>query len=190
MERKLNIGIDIDDTITDTYYNLLPLIAIKYNLDLDTLFKKKYPYGHFHRVLPNYMDFCRKNTESVIKIVPLKKHVTEILSQLKEDGHNIIFITARDDNEYEDPYKLCFDYLTNHGICFDKLIVNAKDKAKVCISENIDIFIDDNTKNCNQVSSSGVKTLQYYNDFMDSANNCKRVHNWKEIYNIVCEMAN
>ena len=57
MGKKLNIGIDIDDTITDTYYNLLPIIAIKYNLDLDKLYKKKYPYGTFHKKFPNFMDF-------------------------------------------------------------------------------------------------------------------------------------
>ena len=188
MERRLNIGIDIDDTITDTYYNLLPVIAIKYKLDLNKLYKKKYPYGKFHRMLPDFMDFCRANSESVIKIVPLKDNVFEILNILKEDGHNIVFITARDDNEYRDPYKLCYDYLTTNGICFDKLIVCAKDKAKARINEGIDLFIDDNTRNCNEVSCSGIKTLQYHNDFTTQARNVKRVYNWNEIYDIVCEM--
>jgi len=189
MERRLNIGIDIDDTITDTYYNLLPIIAIKYNLDLNKLYKKKYTYGNFHKMLPNYMDFCRSNSEPVIKIVPLKEHVIDVLEKLKKDGHNIIFITARDDNEYKDPYKLCFDYLTTNGVTFDKIVVGARDKAKACINEGIDLFIDDNTKNCNEVSCSGIRTLQYHNDFTTYAKNVKRVYGWEEIYNIVCEMS-
>ena len=45
--RKLNIGIDIDDTITDTYYNLLPIIAIKYKMDLSKIrvYQKWSSYG-------------------------------------------------------------------------------------------------------------------------------------------------
>jgi len=187
--RKLNIGIDIDDTITDTYYNLLPIIAIKYNINLNKLYKKKYTYGKMHKLLPNYLEFCRENSLGVIKIVPLKKDVIKVFNKFKEDGHNIIFITARDHKEYDDPYKVCYDYLINNGVKFDKIIVDANDKAKECLKENIDLFIDDNTNNCLQVSSSGVPTLQYHNDFTTHARNVKRVYDWNEIYNIVCQMS-
>ena len=33
----MNIAVDIDDTITNTYEYMLPLIAINYNLDLKKL---------------------------------------------------------------------------------------------------------------------------------------------------------
>ena len=32
---KMNIGIDIDDTITYTYETMLPIIAIKYKVDME-----------------------------------------------------------------------------------------------------------------------------------------------------------
>ena len=189
MRKKLVIGVDIDDTITDTYYNLLPVVAIKYGLDLEKLYKKKYTYGKLHKVLPDYMDFCKEHSESIVKIVPLKDDVVKIFNKLKEDGHKIIFITARDYNEYSNPYKLCYDYLNSNGVKYDRIIVGAKDKAKECINENVDLFIDDNTKNCLMVSASGIPTLQYHNEFTTCAKNVKRVYNWKEIYNYICNMS-
>jgi len=34
-------------------------------------------------------------------------------------------------------------------------------KDKVCIDEKFDLFIDDNTKHCRDVSNVGIKTLQF-----------------------------
>ena len=36
----MNIGIDIDDTITKTYETLIPMVAISYGMNIDKLFEK------------------------------------------------------------------------------------------------------------------------------------------------------
>ena len=36
----MNIGIDIDDTITDTYETLIPMVAISYGINIDKFMKK------------------------------------------------------------------------------------------------------------------------------------------------------
>lgn len=184
----MNIGIDIDDTITCTYETLLPMIAFNYGMDLKKLFLQKPTYKMLHSILPNYENFVLQNFSTMAKIVPLKPNVVDVLTRLKDQGHRIIFITSRNNSEYGDPYKLSYNYLKMNNIPFDKLIVNVKDKAKECVMEGIDLFIDDNTKHCKAVLKSGIPTLQFANSFVSENSKVKRVNSWDEIYQKVQEM--
>lgn len=181
----MNIGIDIDDTITYTYETLLPMIAVKYGMNLNKLLNQKPSYKMLSSILPNYKDFAYNNYSSMARIVPLREGVVDILNKLKEQGHKIIFITARSDIEYKDPYKLSKEYLELNKIPYDKLIVNATDKVKQCIIEKIDLFIDDNTKHCKAVSKIGVDTLHFDTQFTPKIKGLQRVNNWEEVYNII-----
>ena len=184
----MNIGIDIDDTITYTYQTLLPMVSIKYGLSMDKLKKQKPSYKMLSNTLPDYDNFATINYPRLIKIAPLRENVVEILNKLRKDGHRIIFITARGYDEYDDPYKLSLEYLQRNGIPFDKLIVNAKDKVKECLLENIDVFIEDNGKICKAVQDRGITTIQMANDFTEASKGLERLNNWEEIYNKICEI--
>ena len=66
---------------------------------------------------------------------------------------------------------------------FDELIIDADDKAKICRSKKIDIFIDDSYKNCIQVANEGIKTYLMtteLNKNIDSGN-IQRVYSWRDI---------
>ena len=52
----MNIGIDIDDTITDSYQTLLPMIAVKYGISLEKLREQNLNYKALNSLLPNYRD--------------------------------------------------------------------------------------------------------------------------------------
>lgn len=56
------------------------------------------------------------------------------------------------------------DWLNKNDIYFDKLIVNARDKKRVCIEENIDILIDDSISNCKNVITSGISAIMIANN--------------------------
>ena len=49
----MNIGIDIDDTITNTYSVLLPMIAIKYGMDINKMLSQRPTYNFLNKTLPN-----------------------------------------------------------------------------------------------------------------------------------------
>lgn len=184
----MNIGIDIDDTITYTYETLLPMIALKYGMNISKLMKQRPSYKMLSNLLPNYEEFAEANYATMAKIVPLKDGVVDILNKLREQGHKIIFITARNYIEYKDPYNLSKEYLDLNNIPYDKLIVNADDKAKHCILEGIDLFIDDNTSHCKAVQRRGIDTLQFDTIFTEKIKGLERVNNWEEVYNKVQEM--
>ena len=90
----MNIGIDIDDTITNTYETLIPMVAISYGMNIDKLMKKHPTYKELNSTLPNYDDFAKKNYARIAKMVSLKDGVVDIINKLKEDGHNIKVIES------------------------------------------------------------------------------------------------
>lgn len=181
----MNIGIDIDDTIVNTYETLLKLISMKYQLDFNKLISKKLEYDDIYKSLDNFNNVNRDLFSILIKSVKLKKEVKKIFNKLKKDGHKIIFITSRNYDEYINPYKQTYEYLIKNKIPFDKLIVNSSRKDKICLEENIDIFIDDNTKHCRDVTNAGIKTLQFEALFNERTKEFTKVGSWDQVYEII-----
>ena len=180
----MNIAIDIDDTITNTYETLLPLIAIHYNLDLKKLWKTLPSYKELSK-LPDYKKFIKNHYHILANIVDVKKDAVEVLKQLRLEGNKIFIITARNTEEYGNPYKISYDYLTKHNIPFDKLITNADNKGIKCVNEGIDIFLDDNTKNCKSALKYNIETYQFKTVFNDGDSKIKKISSWQEFYNLV-----
>lgn len=181
----MNIGIDIDDTIVNTYKNFVAVISMKYGLNYKKILSQNLSYLELEKNLKDY-NLVKKDLFYILaKSVDLKKDVVEIIKKLKSEGHKIIFITARNYSEYDDPYKITYDYLIKNDIPFDKLIVNALNKDIISKEEKIDIFIDDSLKHCKSVNDCGIKTLQYKTLFTPILKDVLVVSNWDEIYNII-----
>ena len=103
------------------------------------------------------------------------------MQKLKNEGHKIIFITSRNSEEFNDPYQTSYNYLIKNNIPFDKLIVNASNKAEICLKENIDLFIDDSTKNCKAVAKKGIPTFQF-NSVFEPNSKLNKGTSWEEVY--------
>ena len=113
---RMNIGVDIDDTITNTYETLLTIISMKYGLNYKKLISMNLGYEEVESNLDNY-DLYKKDLFAVMaKSVTLKENVVEVLKKLKSEGNNIILITARNYEEYGDPYKVTLEFLEKNNI--------------------------------------------------------------------------
>ena len=186
----MNIGIDIDDTIVDTYETLLKLISMKYSLDYNNLINKKLNYSDIWKQLKDF-DKVNKDLFSImVRSVKIKENVIDVFNKLKKDGHNIVLISARNYKDYTTPYETTYDFLIKNKIPFDKLIVDVKNKGEKCLAEKIDIFIDDNTKNCKDVSSVGINTLQFNALFNEAKDEFRKVYSWNEVYDIISCLSN
>ena len=182
---RMNIGVDIDDTITNTYETLLTIISMKYGLNHKKLISMNLGYDEIEKSLNNY-DLYKKDLFSVMaKSVTLKENVVEILNKLRDEGNKIILITARNYEEYGEPYKVSCEYLVKNNIPFDKLFVDVYDKGSLCKKENIDIFIDDNVRNCNSVKEVGIRTIQFDTDFTPKVDDIEHVSTWNEFYELL-----
>lgn len=180
----MKIGIDIDDTITDLQEDLLTE-AIEYD---KTLRNKGIIYPERHYIGQKF-DWDEKEKEyylgtlrwKVMNKAKIRDGVIDVLNQLKKDGHEIIFITARSNRYHDDPYNATYKWLTDNNIPFDKLIVSALDKGQICKEENIDVFIDDQEKNCLLVQNSGAKTIYFDIKHLEPKDNFVTCYNWYDI---------
>ncbi len=179
----MRIGIDIDDTICNTWDFVIPYLSRHFNISISNLKKSnKIYFEACNSTYLEYYEFAKKYYPTIALQYKIKHGVRKVIKKLREDGHEIIFITARSTNGFYDPYKTSLKYLEKHKIPFDKLIVDAKEKAPICLEEKIDLFIDDSVKNCLEVSSINIPVLLFSNKYNENCTLFKRVFNWKEIY--------
>ena len=148
----MNIGIDIDDTITNTLEILIPYVSKNSALDIGKL--KESNKMSYDKILEQYKDKIKEigkvMFEQVLPNVTLKEDAKEIIDKLKYEGNKIIIITARDKAFYDKAFEFTSNQLNNLGINYDKLFCTYN-KRQVCIDEKIDLFIDDNIKNLDSV---------------------------------------
>lgn len=181
----MNIGIDIDDTIVNTYERLLQLICMRYDMNFNELVSKKLPYKEIYKGLENFDNIKKDLFPIMAKSVTLKENVVEIITKLKNEGNKIIFITARNFDDYSNPYDITYNYLERYSIPYDKLFINVKNKGEKCLEEGIDLFIDDNMRNCKDVIEVGVKTFQFDAIFTSDVEGATRVYSWNEVYDLI-----
>lgn len=179
----MRIGIDIDDTMADTFDYLMPYIAEFFDIDIKYLKDNNISYCTFPKEMKKKeLEFAKKYYDKVIPNTPFKHGVAEYINKIKNLGNEIIIITARDKTLYTDEYKTTIKELKNNNINYDKLICNFN-KAKVCEIEKIDLFIDDSIENCNKVKQLGIETILFNSKSnIKDRNNSYRVDNWKEVY--------
>lgn len=191
------IGIDIDDTLTDIRDELKKSV-IDYALSLgkqinedvicydkkndSSSFQEKYNLTHDEIIY-----FYKNIQEDIVTRAVPRKDVVQTFKKLRELGNKIYIITARDSEFHDDPYSLSKAWLDKWGFEYDKLIVNARDKAKVCVEENVDIFIDDKLSNCMDVSNKGIKVIRITN-YKEKHGDIINKSNWEEIYKYISEM--
>ena len=180
----MRIGIDMDDTITDTYSVLIPKIAEFYNIDPNRLYKSRYDYSVVEH-MPNFNEFMKKyRYDYLLQDVPIRFNAKEVINSLYDQGCEIYIVTARNDVEYDDPYLATKKCLEKNGIKYTKIIPYSNEKGSVCQKYNINLFIDDALYNCKDVADSNIKSLQIRTIFRPVGDICV-VDNWKEIYDFI-----
>lgn len=187
------IGIDIDDTISDTY-EVMMNYAQEYTIDV----LKREPIlnesadcsNHFYtKYMHNWkddedLDFLNLYYEKILKEVRPRTLAIEYLRKLQEEGNKIILITARWESDFFDVRKTTENWIKENNIPCDKLIINAENKLIAAKEENVDVFIDDSFSNCEMVSNGGIKSY-----LMDSRVNkglknekIERIYSWPHLY--------
>lgn len=185
----MKIGIDIDDTMADTFDYLMPYIAEFFDVDIKYLKDNNISYSNLPKKMKEReLEFAKKYYDKVIPNTPFKPKVAEYIDKIKALGHEIIVITARDKTLYTDEYKTTIEELKNNNINYDKLICDF-DKANVCKNEKINLFIDDSITNCNKVNELGIETILFSSKTNKrDKNTFYRVNDWKEIYEEIREI--
>lgn len=193
----MNIGIDIDDTISETFETLLPY-SQKYTIeDLkkeSKIYIKDEYANHFYIVYMNGWDeedakgFWDKYYGEILRKVNIKKFAAEVINKLKQEGNKIYFITARWDMPNDNIQEITKQWLKKNNVEYDELIINASDKLQLIKEKNIDVFIDDSFKNCKNIAeNSNTKVYMMTSRVNGSFNHEKitRVYSWPEVYSLI-----
>lgn len=194
----MNIGIDIDDTISKTFEYSYPLskeytkkVLNREGLSIEEVSANSHQYLKVINEWSNEEadNFWAENYKTIIQNVKIKEDVVDILKKLKSDGHQIYLITARTKDNSFDVALETQKWLEKNGVIYDDLIIDALEKDEIAKAKNIDLFIDDSFTNCKAVTNIGIKSY-----LVDSPvnkgledNEISRVFSWDEIYKKINE---
>ena len=160
----MKIGIDIDGVILDfegelrVQAELNDVINLKRNSiinEKETFFQQKYNWNEDE--INNFID---KQFLKVSRECDFKPGAIEVINLLKKEGHELIIISSRGGliKEMKD---VAEKRLEEKCLKFDKYFWVAKEKAKICKEENIDLMIDDYYKTCKSLVENNIKTLYF-----------------------------
>lgn len=180
----MTIGIDIDDTITNTseYANN---VLKKY---------KKYSYAKDYHDLKqkDKFDFLKANVYEIHQNCLVKDNVVEVLKWLKDNNWRIVLITARGNGQFYEKnlakriIDSTIDYLEENSIIYDKIVFNQFLKSDACVEENVDIYIDDKEYILDDVAKKGIRTLKSGN--ISEKSKHQVVSSWLEIKDVIVEV--
>jgi len=193
----MRLGIDLDGVVFDSekdfriYSELYDMMELKQNSKIDE--KDMKIERRFNWTEEQLLEFFNKYHGMIVEQSNYMPGAELILKKLKEEGHDLIIITARGVSNKE-IIELTEKRLERDNMnIFEKSCFAAEDKAEVCKKENIDIMIDDSNINCKNTSENQIKTI-YLKDApsydMEENEYLKVLYNWGEIYRYIKEMKN
>lgn len=187
----MKIGVDIDGVLTDIERFVVDYgskfcvekgIPIKIK---EGEYDEKDSFGWSEE---QSLEFWNTYLEYYVTKYKTREFATEIIHKLRQEGHEIYIITAR--NEWGLPPKsvgkmrqFVEKWLEDEKIEYDRLIYTEGSKLKYCVGNYIDVMIEDCPQNIIDISSK-IKVLCYhciYNHKV-KGKNIERVYSWNEIY--------
>jgi len=188
----MNIGFDIDDTLTDLkVYNKafcekeFKLTGKNYKVinENSGFIKEMYSWS-----ASEFDEFWHKVKQQFLENLPVRENAKITLETLKKHGHKIIIITRRFTNN---PYERSEKWLKKNNLPYDKLIVNAGNKIDACKQNKIDFFIDDDIKTCENLNKNGIKAVVMNNVFnVNNKTTSPRVNSLEKFLHIVLNYEN
>ncbi len=184
--RTFTIGIDIDDTLVDTFEYFQPLVAKLTGQPLEYLVENDISYENTPKEWGmDSFDFAHRFFDDYVPDTPAKEGAAQAVARLRKAGNRIVIITSRTNMLYKDCYYTSRLELSNCGIEYDKLICTV-DKGQACKEEKVDIMFDDLVFNCDAVSKVGTMAILFTskeNKNQESA--FPRVESWKEALDLL-----
>lgn len=191
----MKIGIDLDGVVFDSetdyrvYSELYDLLELKRNSKInerELAFQKRFKWSE-----EEIADFFQKYQKKIVEESNYMPGAKMVLSMLKEEGHELLIITARG-TVNEKVIEWTEKRFKNDNMnIFNKTYYKVVNKEEICKKENIDVMIDDSNSNCKKISESKIKTIYLkaapsYD--MEENEYLKVLYNWGEIYRYIKDL--
>lgn len=119
---------------------------------------------------------------------------SEVIHKLKEEGHEIYIVTARNEwglpkESYGKMKEFVNRWLEDTKIEYDKIIYTEGSKVPYCVGNYIDIMIEDSPENIKDISKK-LPVLCFNCEYNKNVKekNMTRVYSWYDIYNKIKTM--
>lgn len=162
-EKIMKIAIDIDDTLT----RIDRAAAVgKYIKENGLSFRIVDPHAH---TLLDVCDWSRDDVARFIKSggdklflnAPLREGARETVEKWKAAGHEIIILTARISEWFQDPVNKSRRQLDEYKIPYDEIVAEVWEKGRYCRDRGIEVLIEDNFEICKKAQELGVKAVMF-----------------------------
>ncbi len=159
----MKIAVDIDDTL-----NILDRVgrAGEYIKRKNLPFKLKDPNScafveTYDWKEEDVLKFIREGGITAFTDAEARKGAREALEGWRKDGHEVVILTARKKNWFENPEKLSRDWLEKRHIPYDELVADVAfgDKGKYCAENGISVLVDDSIEACLDAEKHGVHAV-------------------------------
>lgn len=178
----MRIGIDIDDTITNTQA-MIDLIALREERKIYDETKHWF-YERYNCSKEEDEQFIRKYVEEFMASATVKDGAAHYIKKLHDEGHSIYIITARSDYYSPNVMDITLDYLAKNDIIYDKIIFKCISKNDICKENNIDLMIDDSIEHIKDIKNDGIDVIIMDNPYNRGVDGT-RATTWKEVYEII-----
>lgn len=187
----MRIGIDIDGVLTDIERFVADYgtkFCIENNLPINIKSGEYDEYKTFNWTEEKAIEFWNKYIIYYATKYQAREFASEVIQKLKEEGHEIYLITARNDygvpKEYIGKMKeIVPQWLKDNNICYDKIIYTEGSKLPYCVGNYIELMIEDWDKNVKEISIK-IPVLCFdcgYNKNI-KGKNITRVYSWYDVY--------
>ena len=185
----MKIGIDIDDTVMNTFDVIEEAARYfdKYFLE-NKVYQDITKYDFHERFYwtseekKAFFNYFRKN-KLYLKAKP-KGDALYYLEKLYNEGYELYFLTRRKKDEKLDILSITKNDLISKGFKFTDCYIGLSKKGEACKSLGIDVFIDDAVIQIEDVNNYGIKTILVDNWYNKEYKGL-RAKNFQEIYNII-----
>lgn len=181
----MKIGIDIDDTLTNTK-------------ELQLIYWKEYvtnnPNPHYTSNLPSNINgfgdkyiatFWDTYREILSFQSSYKKNVSLILHKLLKDGHKLCIVTSRPKESYQNLLPDLKKSFETNDIPITTIYTNVRHKGIFCKSNNIDLLIDDSLNHIIEANDNNIKTILF--NKMPSYKGLQTT-SWNRVYQLIKKM--
>ena len=139
--------------------------------------------------IDDVLKFIREGGITIFTDAEAKKGARAVLTALREAGHEIVVLTARQREWFVNPEKVSRDWLEKRKIPYDEIVADVpfEEKGRYCREQGIPILIDDSVMTCLAAQEAGVSAIL----MVDRHNAARageinyRASTWKQIAGIL-----
>ncbi len=191
----MKIGVDIDGVLTDIDH---------WRLEAGSRYFAEFGKGIVDPSGPDIKEIFGVSAEETQRFwdryfpeylaEPARRYAGEVLNKLREEGHEVVIITARWSSTWQNAQgelmrRTVKAWLEKNGIGYDELVFSAKDKRENCRDYGIDVMIEDDAENIAQLAEElPILCVDADHNRCCEGRNVTRVYTWYDIYLKIHEM--